>query len=189
MTVNAYCRSVIFLFLEYFEEAVDFLLSLPEVSSTKVQYDILKYSMQYCKRRPLSYVTFFIVHVPRLAFSASQRAATQSGPWLPFWVCRSSPILFQRQQHEIFKVKCILNKALEKIEDLMKTNKFTGSCWLLFFFMLRIRIRSRNRMFLGFPDLDPLVRGMDPDPRSKILLSSSKNSKKNLDSYCFVNSL
>jgi hypothetical protein len=34
-------------------------------------------------------------------------------------------------------------------------------------------------MFLGLPDPDPLVRGMDPDP-------SCKNSKKNLDSYYFV---
>ncbi len=34
-------------------------------------------------------------------------------------------------------------------------------------------------MFLGLPDLDLLVRGVDPDPS----LSSSKNSKKNLDSY------
>ncbi len=36
-------------------------------------------------------------------------------------------------------------------------------------------------MFLGLldPDPDPLVRGMDPDP------SLSKNSKKNLDFYCF----
>jgi hypothetical protein len=37
------------------------------------------------------------------------------------------------------------------------------------------------------PDPDPLVRGVDPDP-SIILLSSSKNSKKNLDSYFFVTS-
>jgi hypothetical protein len=38
-------------------------------------------------------------------------------------------------------------------------------------------------MFLGLPDPDPdpLVRGMDPD-----LLSSCKNSKKNLDSFYFV---
>jgi hypothetical protein len=44
-------------------------------------------------------------------------------------------------------------------------------------------------MFLGLPDPDPLVRGMDPDPDpSIILLSSSKNSKKNLESYCFVTS-
>jgi hypothetical protein len=49
----------------------------------------------------------------------------------------------------------------------------------------------RIHMFLALPDLDPLVRGMDPalapdpDP-SIILLSSSKNSKKNLDSYCSV---
>ncbi len=36
-------------------------------------------------------------------------------------------------------------------------------------------------MFLGLPDPDPLVRGMDPDPDpSIILLLSSKNSKKNL---------
>jgi hypothetical protein len=43
-------------------------------------------------------------------------------------------------------------------------------------------------MFLGLPDPDPLVRGMDPDPdllRIRILLSSCKNSKKNLDSYYF----
>ncbi len=39
-------------------------------------------------------------------------------------------------------------------------------------------------MFLGLePDPDPLVRGMDPDPD---LLSSCKNSKKNLDFYYFV---
>jgi hypothetical protein len=47
-------------------------------------------------------------------------------------------------------------------------------------------------MFLGLPDPDPLVRGMDPDPapnpRFWTLLLSSKNSKKNLDSYCFVTS-
>jgi len=36
-------------------------------------------------------------------------------------------------------------------------------------------------MFLGLPDPDPLVRGMDLD-----LLSSYKNCKKNLDSYYFV---
>jgi hypothetical protein len=42
-------------------------------------------------------------------------------------------------------------------------------------------------MFLGLPDPDPLVRGMDPDPDPALapdpdLLSSCKNSKKNLDS-------
>jgi hypothetical protein len=36
-------------------------------------------------------------------------------------------------------------------------------------------------MFLGLSDPDPLVRGPDPDP-SVI----KKNSKKKLDSYCFV---
>jgi hypothetical protein len=46
-------------------------------------------------------------------------------------------------------------------------------------------------MFLGLLDPDPLVRGIDPDPApdqdpSIILLSSSKSSKKNLDTYCFV---
>jgi hypothetical protein len=35
-------------------------------------------------------------------------------------------------------------------------------------------------MFLGLLDPDPLVRGTD--------LPSSKNGKKNLDSYCFVTS-
>ncbi len=50
---------------------------------------------------------------------------------------------------------------------------------------IRIRIRIRISMFLGL--LDP-----DPDPLSeawiRILLSSSKNNNKNLDSYCFVTS-
>ncbi len=48
-------------------------------------------------------------------------------------------------------------------------------------------------MFFGLPDPDPdpLVRGMDPDPDPALdpdpeLLSSCKNSKKNLDSYYFV---
>ena len=44
--------------------------------------------------------------------------------------------------------------------------------------VLRIRIRFRIHIFWGLLDPDSLVRGMDPDP--------SKNSKKNLDSYCFV---
>jgi hypothetical protein len=44
-------------------------------------------------------------------------------------------------------------------------------------------------MFFGLPDPDPnpLVRGMDP-VQIRILLSPSKNRKKNLDSYCFVTS-
>ncbi len=41
----------------------------------------------------------------------------------------------------------------------------------------------RIHTFLGLPDPDPLVRGMDPDPE---LLLASKNCKENLDSYCFV---
>ncbi len=46
-------------------------------------------------------------------------------------------------------------------------------------------------MFLGLPDPDPLVRGMDPDPDPaldpvRILLSSCKKSKKILDSNYFV---
>ncbi len=54
---------------------------------------------------------------------------------------------------------------------------------------VRISIRSRIRgihMFLGLadPHPDPLVRYMDPDP--SII---SKNSKKNIDSYCFVTSV
>ncbi len=38
-------------------------------------------------------------------------------------------------------------------------------------------------MFFGLLDPDPLVRGMDPDPDPSII---SKNSKKNVNSYCFV---
>jgi hypothetical protein len=45
-------------------------------------------------------------------------------------------------------------------------------------------------MFLGLQDPDPdrTVRGMDSDPAPgiRILLSSCKNSKKNLDSFYFV---
>ncbi len=47
---------------------------------------------------------------------------------------------------------------------------------------------SRSHLFWGLPDPNPLVKGVDPDPYI-IFLSSSKNSKKNLDSYCFVISL
>jgi hypothetical protein len=37
-------------------------------------------------------------------------------------------------------------------------------------------------MFLGLPDPDPLVRDTDPAPVwIRILLSSSKNRKKNID--------
>jgi hypothetical protein len=46
-------------------------------------------------------------------------------------------------------------------------------------------------MFLGLLDPDPLVIGMDRDPDTAPdpdLLSLSKNSKKNLDFYCFVTS-
>jgi hypothetical protein len=36
---------------------------------------------------------------------------------------------------------------------------------------IRIRIRIHRRyVFLGLPEPDPLVRGMDPDPEDKLLL-------------------
>jgi hypothetical protein len=41
-------------------------------------------------------------------------------------------------------------------------------------------LRIRIHMFLGLPDPDPLVRGMDPDPDPSIIM---QNSKKNLDTY------
>jgi hypothetical protein len=40
-------------------------------------------------------------------------------------------------------------------------------------------------MFLGLPDPDPLVRGMDPDPDPSII-TLKKYGKKNLDSFYFV---
>ncbi len=56
--------------------------------------------------------------------------------------------------------------------------------------VLRIRIRiHRIHMFLGHPDPDPLVRGMDPDPDPALDPDPSiivQKSKKNLDSYYFV---
>jgi hypothetical protein len=42
---------------------------------------------------------------------------------------------------------------------------------------------SRICVFLGLPDPDPLVKGTGSDPSTA---SSIKNSKKILDSYCFV---
>jgi hypothetical protein len=61
---------------------------------------------------------------------------------------------------------------------------------LYFMPVFRILTRIRIHIFLGLPDPDPLVRGMDPDlNQAPDPLSSSKNSKKNLDSYCFVTSL
>jgi hypothetical protein len=41
-------------------------------------------------------------------------------------------------------------------------------------------------MFFGLQVPDPLVRAMDPDPDPSISKQASKNSKKNLDPYCFV---
>ncbi len=53
----------------------------------------------------------------------------------------------------------------------------------LFSTVLRIRIH-RIHMFLGLPDPDPLVRGMDPapapEPDPSIIM---QKSKKTLDSY------
>ena len=48
--------------------------------------------------------------------------------------------------------------------------------------MFRIRIHK----FLGLPDLDPLVRGMDPDPALDPDPSVIKQNSN--DSYCFVTS-
>jgi hypothetical protein len=57
---------------------------------------------------------------------------------------------------------------------------------LTFHPVLRIRIH----MFLGLldPDPDQVVRGMDPDPTPDPQQLTSKNNKKNLDSYFFVTS-
>jgi hypothetical protein len=50
-----------------------------------------------------------------------------------------------------------------------------------------LRIRIRIHMFLGLPDPDPLVEVLIRIRiLIRILLSSCKNSKKNLDSYYFV---
>jgi hypothetical protein len=54
---------------------------------------------------------------------------------------------------------------------------------LYFTAVLQIRIG----MFLSPPDPDPLIRGTDPDPTPNP--STISNSKKNLDSYCFMTSL
>jgi hypothetical protein len=49
--------------------------------------------------------------------------------------------------------------------------------------VLQIRIQiHRVRMILGLLDTVLLLRGTDPDQDPKL---SSKNNRKNLDSYCF----
>ncbi len=49
-------------------------------------------------------------------------------------------------------------------------------------------IRIRIRMFLGFPDPDPLVHCTDWILLTDPSIIKSKNSKKNIDSYIFVTS-
>jgi hypothetical protein len=46
-------------------------------------------------------------------------------------------------------------------------------------------LRIQIRMFLGLLDPDPFVRGTDPGSGS-FYHQEKKNSKKNLDSDCFV---
>jgi hypothetical protein len=57
-----------------------------------------------------------------------------------------------------------------------KMNYFTRFCCVLDPDLIRIH---RIHMFLGLPDPDPLVRGMDPAPDPDCS-SSCKNSKKTL---------
>jgi hypothetical protein len=63
-----------------------------------------------------------------------------------------------------------------------------------FFFLFQVRIQIMIRcmnLFFGLPDPDLIVKDMDlgPVPNSDFStnpLSSSKNSAKNLETYCFV---
>ncbi len=121
-------------------------------------------------RYPKTHVLQFSYHKHILIAATSLRATPTSQTW--GWSCtpwsRGCP---GRSVHNLFAFKL-------SVVDL----------FILFFWLtvrrptpvLRIRIH-RIHMFLGLPDLDPLVRGMDPDP-SVIM----QNSKKNLDSYYFV---
>ncbi len=52
-----------------------------------------------------------------------------------------------------------------------------GRKWSKLYAVLRIRIRIRiNRihMFLGLPDPDPFVRGIDPNPDPSIIMKNSQ---------------
>ena len=49
------------------------------------------------------------------------------------------------------------------------SGKYSGSEKSVLWIRIRIRIHRRY-VFLGLPELDPLVRGMDPDPEDKLLL-------------------
>ena len=57
--------------------------------------------------------------------------------------------------------------------------------WIRIHIGLPLWIRLLIETSVADLDPDPLVRDTDP---VRILLSSSKNSKKNIDSYCFVTS-
>jgi hypothetical protein len=92
------------------------------------------------------------------------------------WSFADIPVstLFLVGHHLGFKTKDLYTKIYG--ESLKKVNSF-----FTLVFQIRIRIWiHRIHMFLGLPDLDP-------DP-SIILSSSSKNIRKNLDSYYFLTS-
>jgi hypothetical protein len=89
-------------------------------------------------------------------------------------------VFSKRQRKRIFLF-------LVSIFDMLLHNYDIAQVVLLWEAVLRIRIRSRipirrMHMFLAVPnpDLDPLLRGTDPDPDPSII---KKNSMKNIDSY------
>ncbi len=51
-------------------------------------------------------------------------------------------------------------------EQILYFGTLERTCLLLFLAVLRIRIH----MFLGLPDPDPLVKGMDPAPDPSIIM-------------------
>ena len=116
----------------------------------------------------------------------------------PRWRPKPSPPPKRRNcpQHRLIVVSdlcCDTWRRMSWIEGVPRGQRlkllrgWAGPWLILFKSVLRIRIH-RIHMFLGLhdPDPDPLVRGMDwIRLRIGILLSSCKNSKKNLDLWLF----
>jgi hypothetical protein len=78
-------------------------------------------------------------------------------------------------------------KALKRVEDCVVSNSESVDmiCDTQVFLYCSLNNQCSSCMFLGFLDLvpDPLARGTNPDPS---IIKQKYNSKKTLDSYCFV---
>jgi hypothetical protein len=92
-------------------------------------------------------------------------AFSSLGICTPNWRISSGlpPVSAKGKIHMFFK---LLHRNME---DKRKDNLWAASNIYINKPVLRIRIHSIH-MFLGLPDPDPLVRGIDPDPDPSIIM-------------------